>query len=448
MNTRRLVLLVAPVLVLIGLAAPEARSQSFTGLGFLPGGTQSAAARVSGDGSVVVGSSGSYRAFLWTRAGGMVDLGMLPGATTAYSTGVSVDGSVVVGTVYATEGVRAFRWTFAGGMVSLGLPLDGGGDQEAYNTYGTAVSGDGAVVAGFSDPVNAAYRWTDAGGMWSLGTPGAGYSIARDCNSDGTVLVGESTAGLGDHAFRWTLQEGLQDLGTLSGGTISRAAGVSADGSTVVGYGNAGLAGMRAFRWTAASGMVSLGTLPGMTSYAYGVSGDGSVVVGVLMSPNHAMMWTPSLGMVDLNSYLPTLHLDLTGWTLTSANGISADGRTVVGTGTHNGQTEAWVAQLSSPTTPLPIPLPPRRRGTRAHPVVPESALRLSLQADGDVHVRVYDASGRIVRTISSGRLARGEHDVSWDGLDEEGRPMSAGTYFIQAESAGGVLDARVVSLR
>jgi probable HAF family extracellular repeat protein len=303
----------------------------------------------------------------------MVDLGMLPGATTAYSTEVSDDGSVVVGTVYATEGARAFRWTSAGGMVSLGLPLDGGGDQEAYNTCGTAVSGDGAVVAGFSDPVNDAFRWTDAGGMFSLGTLGVGYSIARDCNSDGTVLVGESTAGPGDHAFRWTLQEGLQDLGTMPGGAISHAAGVSADGSTVVGYGNAGLAGIRAFRWTNAGGMVNLGTLPGMASRAYGVSGDGAVVVGVLMSPDRAMMWTASLEMVDLNTYIPSLHLDLTGWTLTSANGVSADGRTIVGTGTHNGQTEAWVAQLSSP---IPVPLPPRRRGTRSHPVVPERSLR------------------------------------------------------------------------
>jgi len=86
-------------------------------------------------------------------------------------------------------------------------------------------------------------------------------------------------------------------------------------------------------------------------------------------------MWTPSLGMVDLNIYLASLQLDLTGWTLTTANGVSADGRTIVGTGTHNGQTEAWVAQWSS-STPLPLPLPPRRRGTRQHPVGPESALR------------------------------------------------------------------------
>jgi probable HAF family extracellular repeat protein len=371
MNARPLALIVAPALLMSGLAAPEAQSQTFTGLGFLPGGAQSAAVRASADGSVVVGSSGSYRAFLWTRAGGMVDLGMLPGATTAYSTDVSDDGLVVVGAVYATEGPRAFRWTSAGGMVSLGLPLDGGGDQQAYSSYGTAVSGDGAVVAGFSDPVNDAFRWTDAGGMLSLGTLGAGYSIARDCNSDGTVVVGESTGGLDDHAFRWTPQEGLQDLGTMPGGTSSHAAGVSADGSTVVGYGGtSGFTGVRAFRWTSAGGMVGLGAPSGMASRAYGVSGDGTVVVGIITSPDHAMLWTPSLGMLDLNTYLPSLQLDLTGWTLTTANGVSLDGRTIVGTGTHNGQTEAWVAQLPSSTA---IPLPPRHRGTRSHPVVPES---------------------------------------------------------------------------
>src|SRR5258705_11030150 len=116
MNTRSRSLIGASALVMAGLVAPEARSQSFTGQGFLPGGTQSAAARSSADGSVVVGSSGGNRAFLWTRAGGMVDLGALGGGTTAYAADVSDDGSVVVGTSYAPEGPRVFRWTVAGGI--------------------------------------------------------------------------------------------------------------------------------------------------------------------------------------------------------------------------------------------------------------------------------------------------------------------------------------------
>jgi probable HAF family extracellular repeat protein len=287
----------------------------------------------------------------------MVDLGTLPGGANSYAADVSDDGTVVVG----SAGTRAFRWTSADGMVDLGLPSDGGGDGQAVSSYGNAVSGDGSVVAGFSDPINDAFRWTAASGMVSLGTlMGVGYSIANDCNSDGSVLVGESTAANDDHAFRWTAAGGLEDLGTMPGGTTSQGMSVSADGATVVGFGGtSGFAQIRAFRWTAASGMVSLGTLGTMASRAYGVSGDGQVVVGVLMpisAPNRAMLWTSSLGMVDLNTYFPSLGINLTGWTLTTANGVSGDGRTLVGTGTHNGLTEAWVAHLASLTAAGGVP--------------------------------------------------------------------------------------------
>src|SRR5262245_7318096 len=339
------------------LGATAVRAQSFAGVGFLPGGTQSGASHVSRDGSVVVGTASNH-AFRWTAALGMVDLGTLPGGTFSWGADVSDDGSVVVGSGDSTLGTRVFRWTSAGGMVDLGLPLDGGGDVEAANSFGVAVSGSGAAIAGFSDPVNQALRWTSGGGMVSLGTlrGGGGYSIAYDCSFNGSVIVGESTGDVNDHAFRWTEGYGLEDLGTMPGGTLSRGRGVSADGNVVVGWGSTGIAGIRAFRWTSAVGMVSLGAPTGMGSRASGVSGNGQVVVGVITSPDHAMLWTPTLGMVDLNMYLPTLHLNLTGWTLTSANAVSADGLTIVGTGTHNGRTEGWVARLPSPAAAGGVP--------------------------------------------------------------------------------------------
>jgi probable HAF family extracellular repeat protein len=108
-------------------------------------------------------------------------------------------------------------------------------------------------------------------------------------------------------------------LGTL-GGSESMAWGVSADGSVVV-----GISGGRAFRWTAARGMQDLGTLGGSESVAWGVSADGSVVVGWAWNAagkGRAFRWTAARGMQDLG---------MLGGGESEAHGVSADGSVVVG---------------------------------------------------------------------------------------------------------------------
>jgi probable HAF family extracellular repeat protein len=127
----------------------------------------------------------------------------------------------------------------------------------------------------------------------------------------------------------------MQSIGTLPGDTAAEARAASADGSVIVGY--SGLTSIRGFRWVSGAGMQDLG--PGM---AIGVNADGSVVVGA-----NASMWTAALGRVDLNAYLPSLGINLTGWTLTTAYGVSSDGQTIVGSGVHNGVVEAWIATLA-----------------------------------------------------------------------------------------------------
>ena len=64
------------------------------------------------------------------------------------------------------------------------------------------------------------------------------------------------------------------------------------------------------------------------------VSGDGSVVVGTSYTAEgivRPFLWTRDIGMVNLQNYLPAIGVDLTGWSLCYATGISADGRTIIG---------------------------------------------------------------------------------------------------------------------
>jgi probable HAF family extracellular repeat protein len=75
----------------------------------------------------------------------------------------------------------------------------------------------------------------------------------------------------------------MQGLGDLPGGEReSRGFGVSHDGSVVVGTSPSANGRAEAFRWTAGGGMVGLGDLPGAEffSEAKGASANGSVVVG------------------------------------------------------------------------------------------------------------------------------------------------------------------------
>ena len=120
--------------------------------------------------------------------------------------------------------------------------------------------------------------------------------------------------------------QSMTDLGTLSGGSESYAFGVSADGSVVVGYSNTTALSDRAFRWTRAGGMTDLGVLSGGSeSFAKGVSADGAVVVGYGDSTagERAFRWTSAGGMTDLGT--------LSGGSESYAYGVSADGSVVVG---------------------------------------------------------------------------------------------------------------------
>jgi uncharacterized membrane protein len=96
----------------------------------------------------------------------------------------------------------------------------------------------------------------------------------------------------------------------------------------------------------------------GISSQASSVSADGTLIVGDsnnALGNREAFIWDSTNGMQSLRDRLVDLGLDLEGWTLTSAQGISADGQVIVGHGkrTLGGASEAWIAIIPEPSTAL-----------------------------------------------------------------------------------------------
>jgi probable HAF family extracellular repeat protein len=296
-------------------------------------------------------------AFRWTRGTGIVGLGLPPLSkpewALSYALGVSGNGEVAVGgaNFQRPHGrVReAFRWTHGAGMVGLGhLP----GTQVYSDAFGA--SADGTVIVGGSNSVNGdeAFRWTQATGMVGLGDLAGGRfsSNARATTLDGNVVVGHGAANHGLEAFRWTQATGMVGLGILPGDSHSDAHAVSFDGSIIVGK-----SGDTAFRWTPGTAMVAIGSLGGESS-ALGISAEGTVIVGYdtdFSVGGHAAIWHPVFGDVSMYDLITNeFGLNLTGWTLSEATSISADGMTIVGSGRNPlGDYEAWMFQVPEPKT-------------------------------------------------------------------------------------------------
>jgi hypothetical protein len=61
--------------------------------------------------------------------------------------------------------------------------------------------------------------------------------------------------------------------------------------------------------------------------------------------------------------------------------------------------------------------------------------------------VRVFDASGRLVRTLQSEHGAPGSYSVGWDGRDEQGSQAASGAYFYQVRYPDGSVSSKSIVL-
>jgi hypothetical protein len=92
--------------------------------------------------------------------------------------------------------------------------------------------------------------------------------------------------------------------------------------------------------------------------------------------------------------------------------------------------------------------------GWELHPNVPNpfnptTTIRYVVPAGGaDATVRVFDAGGRLVRTLAGGFQEAGAHDVVWNGRDQRGARVASGVYFCRLEAGRVTLTQKMVLLK
>ena len=237
----------------------------------------------------------------------MIDLGTL-GGTKGQVNAINNAGQMAGISTTASEQWHAFFWSARGGMVDLGTLGNGEFSTASGINNSGQVIGESTTLAGdpFEDPTlwdtEHAFLWTAEGGMIDLGTLGGTLSRANAINDSGQVVGRSETASGESHAFLWTAEGGMVDLGTL-GGPFSTAYLINNLGQ-VAGQGEIPSGEWHAFLWTAEGGMVDLSTLGGTYSIAYSINDFGQVIGGSETASGweHAFFWTAEGGMVDLGT--------------------------------------------------------------------------------------------------------------------------------------------------
>lgn len=82
------------------------------------------------------------------------------------------------------------------------------------------------------------------------------------------------------------------------------------------------------------------------------------------------------------------------------------------------------------------------------NPFNASTQIHFSLPRTSHIKLTVYDMLGRKVRTLKRGVLPAGRHRITWDGLDQYGRPAASGVYMVRLEADGFSEAKRMTLLR
>jgi hypothetical protein len=306
-----------PAQKLFGLTAPGATEHAQTATAMTP------------DGKYIVGNTSHGYPYRWSADSGLVVLDWQSGSSVK---GISADGNTIVG---ARNG-GPFFWNQRSGVVSLASLL-------GFECTARGVSADGSLIVGecLRPESIQAFAWRQETGLVAIVAPGWELRLADAVASDGAILGGGQFArNVAQQPYR-LLGDRVVAFGAVPGSTSTTPApgGFSASGQYAV--------GVTAFDGTLFGFPFVIGPdrvpvvipvpagSPPMEGSALQVSDGGTVVGRFSATPYIAFVWSSSAGTTEFKHYLIARDVPgALGASLTEAQLITPDGKTIVGSGT------------------------------------------------------------------------------------------------------------------
>ena len=84
----------------------------------------------------------------------------------------------------------------------------------------------------------------------------------------------------------------------------------------------------------------------------------------------------------------------------------------------------------------------------RPNPFSEATSIPFGLKHSAAVSLRIFDAAGRLVRTLVNGERPAGTYRETWDGMDSSGTAAASGIYFCRFDAGGYRRTIKIVLLR
>ena len=82
------------------------------------------------------------------------------------------------------------------------------------------------------------------------------------------------------------------------------------------------------------------------------------------------------------------------------------------------------------------------------NPYNPRVTFSFELAARSTARLQVFDLRGRLVADLGEGAREAGFHEVTWDGVDRQGRSLPSGVYLTRISTPSAAASRKIVLAR